>query len=166
MKIEGDAIGIGEKSSPFGQAHEPFMIRDKRAIALAGPTRCAHICVSFHVAAEQTVNRVNGESTGHYSLSLQVLHANSRTLRLIGDTKHCDYVLILGLGDELGKNSDIIKGALCIGNTHRPTENIDAAEFARMVPAILATGQGMKIEVDAQTVFTGPLDCLQEVAIN
>ena len=52
---------------------------------------------------------------------------------------------------------------MCVRQTHRPVENIDRAQFARMIPAILTTGQRMEIEVDTQTIFTCPLDRFKEV---
>jgi hypothetical protein len=53
-------------------------------------------------------------SVRHRLLSLQTIHAYDWTLRLIGDTEDCDYLLDVRLGYELGKNSDVFERALSI----------------------------------------------------
>lgn len=94
---------------------------------------------------------------------------DSQTLRsradhwLIHNTKERHDVLVLRLGDELGKDANVVESTLGIGNAHNTAEEVDGAEFARVVPPVLRAGQGVQVEVDAETVLACPLDGLEEV---
>ena len=46
---------------------------------------------------------------GGDSLSSEILLSESRSLRLVGDTKYDDDVLVLGFRDELGDDTNIVK---------------------------------------------------------
>jgi len=52
---------------------------------------------------------------------------------------------------------------LSIRKAHGSIEDINCAELSRVVPAILAAGKGMKIEIYAYAIFTSPLDGFKEV---
>jgi hypothetical protein len=83
--------------------------------------------------------------------------------RLIHDTKVRHNVLVLGLGNELGDDANVVEPTLGIGNAHDTAEEVDGAEFARVVPPVLRAGQGVQVEIDAEAVLARPLDGLEEV---
>ena len=83
--------------------------------------------------------------------------------RLIHNTKHRHDILVLGLGNELGDDANVVEPTLGIGNAHNAAEEVDGPEFARVVPPVLRAGQGVQVEVDAETVLARPLNGLEEV---
>jgi hypothetical protein len=91
---------------------------------------------------------------------------DNTSLWFVQDRKHCYDITVLGLANELGQDTDIVEGALCVGETHRTVQKVDGTRFARVVPDVLRTRYGMQIEVDADTVFACPLNGEEEVTID
>jgi len=83
---------------------------------------------------------------------------------LVHNLKHCHYVLILRLQDELCNDPDIIQWALGVRQTHRAVEHVDRPETAGMVPLILGTRKGMEVEVHVDAILVSPLDRFEEVS--
>jgi len=84
-------------------------------------------------------------------------------IRLIDNTKERHNVLVLGLGNKLGEDADVVESTLGIGNAHDPAKEVDRAAFAGVVPPVLRARQGVQVEVDTETVLACPLDGLEEV---
>ena len=82
---------------------------------------------------------------------------------LIRNTEYGDNILVLRLGDELGKNTNVVERPLSIRETHGTIEHVDGAETSRVIPAVLAARKSMKVEVDTDAVLARPLDRLEEV---
>lgn len=53
--------------------------------------------------------------------------------RLVDDTENGDDVLVLGLRDELGEDTNIIQHALSVRDTHRAIHEIDLTAFTGVV---------------------------------
>jgi hypothetical protein len=93
----------------------------------------------------------------------QVFKTNESSLGLIGDSENSDDIPILGLRYELGNNSNIIKRALGVCQTHNAVKNTDGPKTTGMIPAVLTAGQGVQVEVDAKSIFACPFDRFEEV---
>ena len=70
-------------------------------------------------------------------LLLEDILADGRTEGLVSDTEHHNDVSVLGLGDELGEDADVVKRTLGVGNTHRAEEDVDLPQTAGVVPTVL-----------------------------
>lgn len=86
------------------------------------------------------------------------------SLWLIQDAEHGYDIFVLGLRDELCKDSDVVERALSVGVSHRTVQKVDCSEASRVIPAVLASGDGVQIKIDAQAVFACPFDSLQEIS--
>ena len=83
------------------------------------------------------------------------------------------------MGDELGDDPNVLQRAFRVRDAHHAVEEVDRAQLARVVVpcdasthahhhktrarTVLAAGDGMQVEVDADAIFTCPLDGLEEV---
>ena len=91
--------------------------------------------------------------------------ANCSSLGFVGYSEHNHNIAILGLRDEFGNYPNIIQGSLCICQSHRSVKHVDRTELPRVVPAILTARERVEVEIDANAVFTSPLNRLQEVSL-
>ena len=89
--------------------------------------------------------------------------AHDRRLGFVGDTKHNNNIAVFWLRNKFGDDANVVEGTLSIRKAHGSIEDVDSTKLARMVPAILAAGKGMKIEVYPYAILTSPLDSFKEV---
>lgn len=169
MDIHRHTIRAAQPPSPVINARETFVNRDKGTFASARATDLADDAIRFCVATTQPhafsnlLTREEGRKIDSQGPK------NSQTFRsgtnhwLIHNTKVRYDVPVLGLGNELGEDANVVKPTLGIGNTHDAAEEVDSTKSARMVPSILRAGQGVQVKVDAETVLARPLDGLEEV---
>ena len=89
--------------------------------------------------------------------------SDRRSIGFVEDGKHGDHIFVLILRDELGQSANDVEGPLGVGDTHDSVEEVDAAELARVVVAVLGSGDGVQIEIDAKSVLASPFERFEEV---
>jgi hypothetical protein len=57
MEIEGNAIGVGEESSPFRKTQESVVERHDRTVALTCSAGKAYVLICLEVAAPEDVRK-------------------------------------------------------------------------------------------------------------
>lgn len=91
-----------------------------------------------------------------------LLDTDSTKLSLVQHGEHLDDVLVLILADELRQGTDVVERPLGVGDTHDSVEETDGTETTGVVPTVLRSGDGVEIEVDSDTVLSGPRDSPDE----
>lgn len=64
---------------------------------------------------------------------IQLRSANGREQRLIDDTEYGHHIRPLRFTYELGNDANVVQGSLRIGHAHDAVQEVDNAEFARVV---------------------------------
>ena len=90
--------------------------------------------------------------------AVQLIPANVAQERLIERAKRGHDVAVLGLGDKLGEDADVLERALRVRDAHRAKEEVDRAEPARVVQPVLRARRGVQLEQDAEAVLAGPTE--------
>lgn len=93
-------------------------------------------------------------------LALDGVFANGGAEGLVRDTKHDDDVLVLGLGDELRDDADVVQRPFSVVDTHGAVEHVNGAKAPGVVPAILGSRKRMEVKVDTETILACPGDGL------
>jgi len=96
---------------------------------------------------------------------LEAFYAELVCTRFVHDREHCYDVLVLRLRDELGDDTDVIKGSLGVGVAHRTIQPSDISATSGVSPGVLRAGSSMQIQVDANAIFARPFDGLQNVSM-
>ena len=63
----------------------------------------------------------------------------------------------------LHNDPHVVERALGVRVTHWPLHPVLLTKTSRVVPPVLRAGDGVQVEVDAQTILAGPLECLEDV---
>ena len=165
MDIHRHTVSAAQPPSPIVDTSETFVDRDKRAFSSTHTADLADDAVRLYIATTcvQTYSiRGRGENDSLGPKNSQTFRSRTNH-RFIHDTKVRHDVPVLGLGNELGKDANVVEPTLGIGHTHDTAEEVDGAESARVVPPVLRAGQSVQVEVDAETVLARPLNGLEEV---
>jgi len=135
MDIHRDAISAAQPPTPVVNACETFVDRDKRALSSAHTTSLTDDAVRLYITATQSPlhqQLIQFREEGNSSQGPK----NSQTFRgptdyrLIYNTKERYNIPVLGLGNELGEDANVVEPTLGIGHAHDTTEEVDGAEFA------------------------------------
>lgn len=87
-----------------------------------------------------------------------------RHARLVDEPVEGEHVLVARLREEGRELGVQVEGSLGVEGAVGAVEPADDALAAAVVPAVLAAGEGVQVEVHAEAVLAGPLDAAQEVA--
>jgi len=63
----------------------------------------------------------------------------------------------------LNNDPHVVERALSVRVTHRSLHPVLLTEAPRVIPTVLRAGDGVQVEVDAQTILAGPFECLEDV---
>lgn len=167
MVVERDTIGIGKPLVEGGSGEEGIVVRDNWAIACADAANLTHDPVSLVVAVKKSGVRAGKHDLKREQGFLQCKHvllSGLIVLHLVQDAEHRDDILVLRLRDEFRQDANVIERPLRVHVTSRSPQEIGLAKSSGMVPPVLRSRDSVQIEVDPETVFTRPLDGLEEVA--
>lgn len=135
----------------------------KEASPLVGPKEAV---MDAHVGTVSSAIAVSGLPQHPVGLGIKFLkglEGDGAAARFVEDTEEGNDGLDFGLGNELGENADVVHSALSVSYAHDAVEHVGLPKFARVVPSVLASWGGMKVEVDPKSVLAGPLDSFEEV---
>lgn len=93
----------------------------------------------------------------------ECIGSDRRRIRLVEHREHRHDVLVLILTDKLGNRPDDIERPLRVRDAHHTVKEVDTPILAAVVVAVLTAGNGVKVEVDAETVLASPGDGFEEV---
>lgn len=77
---------------------------------------------------------------------------------LVQNTEHGDDVLPLRLRDEFRDDTNVVEGALSVGETHDTVEEVVLAGLSTMVVSVGRSGDVVEVEIDTDTVLPAPLE--------
>jgi len=135
MRVDGNPISSGHESHPRVKRLESFMKDDVWAFSCTGPRDTTDHVISLTIA--KWLRQMVGSNPRNRGLqSTDLCGADGTNHGFVHDTEHGYNIRIFRLSDEFGDNSDVIQGALSVGQSHDPPEEVDVcSSLPRVVVA-------------------------------
>jgi hypothetical protein len=123
---------------------KPYVVKvDIGAFLIADARNLPNRGVRLVITKSRKGQKVTRTGASEFFLDGQLLdlgHANEANLRLVEDAKSRNNVDVAGLREKFGHGAEVVERALCIGDAHGTTEEVNPAHLSRMVQAVLSDG--------------------------